>query len=69
MNNLIRSNKGIIAGVCAGIAEFLGWDISLTRLVFLLIGFITGILPFIIAYAVLWIMMPPPPPPEGNRFF
>ena len=29
---LYRSNNGMIAGVCAGIADYFGWDPTLVRI-------------------------------------
>ena len=46
---------GMIAGVCAGIADYYGWSRGTVRLVFVLFGFFgAGEL----AYIILWILMP-----------
>ncbi|MFN2556967.1 MAG: PspC domain-containing protein [Nitriliruptorales bacterium] len=46
---------GVIAGVCAGIADHFGWSRTTVRLLFVLFGlFGAGEL----AYIVLWILMP-----------
>ena len=58
-NKLTRSNNRVIAGVCAGIAEWLGWDIALVRLLYLLISIFSAAFPGVIAYIILWIIMPP----------
>ncbi|MFW6222476.1 MAG: PspC domain-containing protein [Bacteroidota bacterium] len=63
-NKLVRSNNRVIAGVCAGIAEWLGWDTALTRLLFVFVTLFTGLLAGITAYIILWIMMP-----EKNQFY
>ena len=55
---LTRSNNRIIAGVCAGIAEWLGWDISLVRLLYLILSIFSAGFPGVIAYIILWIIMP-----------
>jgi phage shock protein PspC (stress-responsive transcriptional regulator) len=55
---LTRSNNRIIAGVCAGIAEWLGWDIALVRLLYLILSIFSAGFPGIIAYIILWIIMP-----------
>ncbi|MCA9967043.1 MAG: PspC domain-containing protein [Anaerolineales bacterium] len=54
---LTRSNTDqIIAGVCGGIATYLGIDSVLIRLAFLILLFASGIgLPI---YFILWIIMP-----------
>lgn len=54
---LTRSRKDrVIAGVCGGLAKYFGLDPILIRAIFLiaLLGFGTGLLPYII----LWIVMP-----------
>ena len=57
-SRLTRSNNRVIAGVCAGLAEWLGWDIALVRLLYLLVSIFSAGFPGIIAYAILWIVMP-----------
>jgi phage shock protein C len=57
-NRLTRSNNRVIAGVCAGLAEWLGWDIALVRLLYLLVSIFSAGFPGIIAYIILWIVMP-----------
>lgn len=55
--NLTRSDTDkMIAGVCGGIAAYLGIDSVLVRLLFVLLALATGIGIFI--YVVLWIIMP-----------
>ena len=54
---LTRSESDrIIAGVCGGIATYIGVDSTIVRLLFLLLAFATGIGLFL--YAVLWVVMP-----------
>ncbi len=45
-----------IAGVCAGFARYLDMDLTLLRVLWLVIAFATGI--GFIAYIVAWICMP-----------
>ena len=54
---LTRSNDRVLAGVCAGIAEYLDFDITLVRIAY---AFLTLFTCFsgIIFYIVLWIVMP-----------
>ncbi len=49
-------DQRIIAGVCGGIAEWLGWGATGTRVIYALITLCTGV-PAIL-YLVLWIVMP-----------
>ena len=51
-----RSNR-MIAGVCGGLAEFFGIGSLWIRLAFL-IALIPGGVPGILAYVILWIVIP-----------
>ena len=57
-NRLTRSNNRVIAGVCGGLAEWLGWDIALVRLLYLIVSIFSAGFPGILAYIILWIVMP-----------
>jgi phage shock protein C len=55
--NLERIERGkLIAGVCSGVAAYLGLDPTVTRLAFLLLIPASGI--GLLLYLVLWIIMP-----------
>lgn len=54
---LTRSRNRILAGVCGGIAEWLGWDPTLTRILYVVLSVATAF-SGIIAYIILWIIMP-----------
>ncbi len=47
-----------IAGVCAGFADYFDMDPTLMRLLWVLITFITGIIPGLVTYLLAWWMMP-----------
>ncbi len=55
---LVRSKNKVIAGVCAGIAQYFGWEIGITRIVYLLISIFSAAFPGTIVYIILWIVMP-----------
>jgi phage shock protein PspC (stress-responsive transcriptional regulator) len=57
---LRRSHDKMIAGVCGGIAEWVGWDPTVVRLVYVLFSILSAAFPGILVYIVLWIVMPPP---------
>jgi phage shock protein PspC (stress-responsive transcriptional regulator) len=57
MAKLTRSKNQMIAGVCAGIAEYLGWDTTLVRVVYALLTIFTAFAG-VIVYLILWIVMP-----------
>lgn len=56
---LHRSRKHkMIAGVCGGLAEWLGWSPTLVRVLFVVASAASAAFPGIIVYVVLWILMP-----------
>ena len=63
--NLFRSQTdSVVAGVCGGLAENLGWDSGRLRIVWVLATIFTAFAGVII-YLGLWYLMPktsPPPP-------
>jgi hypothetical protein len=48
----------MIAGVMGGIAEYLGWSPTLTRVMFVILSCASVAVPGILIYIILWIMMP-----------
>jgi phage shock protein C len=56
-----RRNK-MIAGVCGGIAEWLGWSPTAVRVAYVIISILSVGFPGTIAYVILWIVMPEEPP-------
>jgi len=62
MKRLYRSRTNRkIAGVCAGIAEYLEIDPTIVRLVTIIVGLVTGILPFLFSYLIAWWIVPEQP--------
>ena len=57
---LTRSRDKMLAGVCAGVADYFGLDRSLVRVLVALIVFFTSILPGLIVYLVAALIMPDP---------
>ena len=55
-----RDNK-MIAGVCGGIAEWLGWTPTAVRVAYVIISILSVGFPGTIAYVILWIVMPQEP--------
>lgn len=65
MRKIYRSKKDkLIAGICGGLGEMFEIDPTLIRLGLVFIGLVTGVLPFIIAYIVGWIIIPVNPETE-----
>ena len=72
---LYRSRDKVIAGVCGGIAERMGWDPTIVRIAFAVL-FFTGILSAVfIVYIVIWAITPVAPyrprhlSPDEERFW
>ena len=57
---LYRSrNDRTLAGVCAGIAEYFGWDPTLVRVAWVLLTLLGG--SGILLYLIMWVVMPEAP--------
>ncbi len=55
---LVRSTDDrMIGGVCAGVADYLGLDVTLVR-VLVVVGAIFGLGSLVVAYGVAWLLMP-----------
>jgi phage shock protein PspC (stress-responsive transcriptional regulator) len=53
----------MVAGVCGGLAQYLGVDATLIRIVFVLLV-LSGVSPLI--YAILWVVIPSETMTDGN---
>ena len=59
---LYRSrNNSMIAGVCGGIAESLGWPVFRVRLLYVLVSVLSVAFPGVIVYLLLWLIVPRAP--------
>lgn len=59
---LYRSRRNrIFAGVCGGLAEWLGWSPTLVRILYVVGSILSAAFPGTIVYIVLWIVMPSDP--------
>ena len=58
MNGLKKSNDKVLAGVCAGLAEYYGWEKSKVRLIYALLTFLSVGFPGVLVYIILWFVMP-----------
>jgi phage shock protein C len=55
---LVRSRKGrVVAGICAGTADYFGWDVTLVRVIVAVVSIITGGTG-VLAYLVAWALIP-----------
>ena len=56
---LTRSGSDrMIAGVCGGIAKYLGWPSGRVRLLYVLVSIFSAGFPGVIVYLILWFLMP-----------
>jgi len=58
---LYRSRKGLILGVCRGIAEYFDFSVFWTRVITFLIFLFSGFWPVVVLYFVAAILMKPEP--------
>jgi len=52
-----RSNK-MIAGVIAGIARYFGMDVTVARVLYVVLSVVSVAFPGFLVYIILWIIMP-----------
>jgi phage shock protein PspC (stress-responsive transcriptional regulator) len=52
-----QSNR-MIAGVIAGLAEYIGMDVTLARAIFVIGSVVSVAFPGVIVYVLLWLIMP-----------
>jgi phage shock protein C len=58
-NKLQRSSSNrMIAGVCGGLAEWLGWNPTGVRILYVVVSILSVAFPGILVYLVLWLLMP-----------
>ncbi len=63
MKKLTKSEKNkVIFGVCGGLGEYFERDPLLFRVLFVILLFVSGFVPFFIAYVIVALMMP-----EGSQ--
>ena len=58
-NPLRRSRRHrVLGGVCGGLADWLGWDRTLVRVLYVAVSVCSAAFPGILVYLVLWVVMP-----------
>lgn len=58
---LMRSHNRMVAGVCAGFAEYFDLDVSLVRLGYVILSVLSAAFPGILVYIIAWIIIPEDP--------
>ena len=62
MKRLYRSQTDKkVAGLCGGLGEYFDVDPTLIRLLTVVLGLITAVVPLVIAYVIAWIIVPAKP--------
>jgi phage shock protein C len=51
-------SRRVFAGVVAGLADYLGIDVTLARVLYVLISLFSAAFPGILVYVLLWILVP-----------
>lgn len=57
-----NTHDAMVAGVCSGLADYMGLDKTAVRVVVALLVVFTALFPGVVAYVVMWLIIPPRPP-------
>lgn len=60
---LRRSRDKVLAGVCGGLADWMGWPANRVRIAYVVVSILSAAFPGILVYIVLWFVMPGPEEP------
>ncbi|HET7549856.1 MAG TPA: PspC domain-containing protein [Gemmatimonadaceae bacterium] len=52
-----RSNR-MVAGVIAGIANYMGIDVTLARVIYVVVSALSAAFPGLLVYVLLWLVIP-----------
>ena len=52
------SSKRMIAGVVGGLADYFGLDVTLARVLYVIVSIVSAAFPGIVVYIILWILIP-----------
>lgn len=58
MGLMLSNRSRMIAGVCGGLAAWLGWSPTLVRVLYVLVSVLSAAFPGFLVYIILWILMP-----------
>lgn len=53
-----RPDQAVFGGVCAGLADYFGWDLVNVRLLYVLLSVFSAAFPGLLVYLLLWLFMP-----------
>lgn len=54
-------DKRMLAGVLGGLAEYFDIDVTLTRIIFVIVSMVSAAFPGILVYIILWFLIPDAP--------
>ena len=52
-------DEAMLGGVLAGLAGRYDWDVTLVRIVTVVVALVTGVLPLVAVYLAAWVIVPP----------
>ena len=55
---LTKSENKVLAGVCAGLAEYMGMDITVMRILYALLTLCSAAFPGVLLYLIMALVMP-----------
>ena len=55
---LRRSRQRLVGGVCGGLADWLGWDRTLVRVLYVVVSILSAAFPGALVYVILWLVIP-----------
>ena len=55
---LTKSENKVLAGVCAGLAEYMGMDITVMRVLYALLTLCSAAFPGVLLYLIMALVMP-----------
>ena len=58
---LYRSRDRVLGGVLAGFAEYINADVSIIRIVYVLLSILSAAFPGLLVYIICWIVIPEKP--------
>lgn len=58
VKKLYRKKDKKLLGVCAGLGEYFGVDVTIIRLIWVVVSAVSGFVPGIVAYVVVALVMP-----------
>jgi phage shock protein C len=60
LNTPLRRSRSdrMLAGVCGGLAKYLGMDATVVRVIYVLVSLLTVAFPGILVYLVFWLIVP-----------